>query len=157
MNAVVYLLCGPARSGKTVRMRERYRAAVRQAIGAALWIGPTNRYIEAIREYLLDGTDSLFAPQLFTFQDFAEEIIRANDPNARPLSNVQRRLLADDIVSQLHSEGELSHFQRIIDTRGFGEGVFAFLGELKRNEIHPEQLARAVEKYAGARASSSEA
>jgi ATP-dependent helicase/DNAse subunit B len=156
MSAIVHILCGPAGCGKTQRLRERYRASVRDAIGAALWIGPTIRYVEAVRPSLFDGLDSWLAPHLFTFQDWVEEIIRVNDPTAKPLSNVQRRLLADDVVSQLRAEGELSHFHRIIDTRGFGEGVFAFLAELKRNEIRPEQLAKAVAQYTGGKPSGSD-
>ena len=32
---------------------------------------------------------------MFTFQDFAEEVIRVNDPTARPLANLQRRRRRD--------------------------------------------------------------
>jgi ATP-dependent helicase/nuclease subunit B len=105
--------------------------------------------VEAISRDLCGSQPAALAPRLFTFQDFAEEIIRVNDPAARPLSNIQRRLLADDIVEKLHAEGELSHFQRIIDTRGFAEGVFAFLAELKRNEIWPDELGRAIKRLSG--------
>ena len=85
-------------------------------------------------------TGYLLAPRLFTFQDFAEEIVRANDPAARPLSDVQRRLLAEDIVADLHREKALSHFERVADTRGFTLGVFDLLAELKRAEVWPEHL-----------------
>lgn len=142
MSATVHILCGPAGSGKTARLLERYRAAA-TGLGAALWLGPTHRAVEAVRESLLGGP-ALLAPRLFTFQDFAEEVIRANDPAARPLSDVQRRLLADDLVADLHRRGELSHFERVVDTRGFTEGVFALLAELKRAEVWPAQLARAA-------------
>jgi hypothetical protein len=47
MTAVVHIVCGPAGAGKTRRLREHYRGAVREAIGAALWLGPTARYVEA--------------------------------------------------------------------------------------------------------------
>src|SRR5262249_33994714 len=144
MGALVHVLCGPAGAGKTRRLAEQYRSAVRSEVGTALWIGPNPRHVEALRRHLLGDLPACWAPNLFTFQDVAEEIIRLNDPAARPLANVQRRLLADDLVSQLHAEGELSHFQRIIDTRGFAEGVFAFLADLKRNGIRPDQLAQVV-------------
>src|SRR6516165_7480684 len=106
MTAVVRILCGPAGSGKTNRLRQRYREAVRKRVGTALWIGQTGRQIDALRPHLLGDLDGCFAPGLFTFQDFAEEIIRVNDPAARPLSNVQRRLLADDLVTWLHARGD---------------------------------------------------
>jgi ATP-dependent helicase/DNAse subunit B len=121
----------------------RYREVACAGPGAALWLGPTHRSVEALRERLLDEGTCL-APNLFTFQDFVEEVIRVNDPTARPLSNVQCRLLADNLVSELHARNELTHFDRVIETRGFAEGVFALLAELKRNEIWPAQLARAA-------------
>jgi superfamily I DNA/RNA helicase/RecB family exonuclease len=126
----------------SARLLERYRAAASQP-GAALWLGPTRRAVETVRESLLDGP-CLLASHLFTFQDFAEQIVRANDPAARPLSDVQRRLLADGIIVDLQRRKELSHFDRVADTRGFTEGVFALLAELKRAEVWPEQLAECV-------------
>src|SRR5438132_9455231 len=98
MSATVHIHCGPPGSG-TTRLLERYRAAAANR-GAALWLGPTRRAVEAGRESLLDGP-CLIGPRLFTLQDFAEEVIRVNDAVARPLSDVQRRLLADDLVADL--------------------------------------------------------
>src|SRR3954449_6345958 len=99
MAAAVHVLCGPAASGKTQRLLRRYRAAARQDPGSALWLAPTRRAAEALRPLLAEGGPALLAPGLFTLQDFAEELIRANDPAARPLSHPQRRLLADDLVA----------------------------------------------------------
>jgi ATP-dependent helicase/DNAse subunit B len=120
------------------------------SLGAALWLGPTRRSIDAVRPWLLSGMAGCLAPNLFTFQDFAEEIIRVNDPQARPLSNVQRRLLADTLVADLHNRGQLSHFQGVIDTRGFAETVFELLAELKQNEIWAEDFAEVVGQMASA-------
>src|SRR5262245_5960912 len=150
MTAAVRILCGPAGSGKTQRLLERYRAATRRGLCAALWLGPTHRHVEALRPRLFDGHACL-APHLFTFQDFAEEIIRVNDPAARPLSHVQRRLLADDLVADLHREGKLSHFHSVAETRGFAESVFALLAELKQNEIWPDKFAEVIAERAAAR------
>jgi ATP-dependent helicase/DNAse subunit B len=144
MPAVVHVLCGPAASGKSQRLLERYRAAARSVPGSALWLGPTRRAVEAVRQRLAEGRSGLLASNLFTLQDFAEEIIRGNDPTARPLSHLQRRLLADDIVAELHAQKLLPHFQGVVDTRGFGASVFALLAELKQNEIWAEQFAEAV-------------
>ncbi len=143
MPAAVHVVCGPAASGKTQRLLERYRCTARAGLGAALWLAPTRRSLEGVRRRLLDGGGCL-APNLFTFQDFAEELIRCNDPLARPLSQLQRRLLADDVVADLHAEGKLPHFRGVVDTRGFGGAVFAQFAELKQNEIWAEHLAEAV-------------
>jgi len=144
MPARVRILCGPAGSGKTSRLLERYASAVRSHPGGALWLGPSQRSVEALRPRLMSGLGGCLAPGLFTFQDFVEEVIRVNDPSARPLSNLQRRLLANELVAQLHTRGALSHFRRVVDTRGFTETVFDFFAELKRNEIWPEQFAAVV-------------
>jgi ATP-dependent helicase/nuclease subunit B len=139
MPAAVRIVCGPAGSGKTTLLLEQYRAAHRAGIGTALWLVPTYRHAEALRSLL--PAAAVLAPNLWTFQDFADAVVRANDPAAQPLSNVQRRLLADELVAALHGGGELSHFARVIETRGFADGVFALLAELKRHEILPQQFA----------------
>jgi ATP-dependent helicase/DNAse subunit B len=144
MPARVRILCGPAGSGKTRRLLPRYREVAGAAFGAALWLAPTRRSVEAIRPQLLAGRSACLAPNLITFQDFAEEIIRVNDPAARPLSHVQRRLLAEEIVAELHGRGQLSHFRGVVETRGFAETVFELLAELKQNEIWPERFAEVV-------------
>jgi ATP-dependent helicase/DNAse subunit B len=150
MAATVHVLCGPAGSGKTEALLARFRARCRLAPGTALWLGPTRRAVDALRERLLGGPGVCLTVHLLTFQDFAEALIRANDPAARPLSDAQRRLLTDEIVADLHSHGELSHFARVAETRGFAEGVFALLTELKRNAIRPADFARAAYRRAEA-------
>jgi ATP-dependent helicase/nuclease subunit B len=140
----VHIICGPAGSGKTDRLLQRYRQVARAQLGAALWLAPTIRAAEALRVRLLESAPALLMPRLMTFQDFVEEIIRCNDPAARPLTHVQRRLLADDLVAELFRQGQLSHFQGVIDTRGFAEAVFALLAELKQQETWAEQFASAV-------------
>src|SRR5262249_27399063 len=110
-----------------------------------------HRHVEALRPRLLQGLACCLAPHLFTFQDFAEEIIRVNDPAARPLSHLQRRLLAADLIAELHARGRLSHFHGVIETRGFAESVFALLGELKQNEIWPEKFAEVIAERAARR------
>jgi ATP-dependent helicase/DNAse subunit B len=151
MPAAVYILTGPAGSGTTLRLLPRYRALGGSAVGAALWLGPTRRAIEALRERLVGEPLCCLSPQLLTFQDLADEVVRVNDPAARPLSITQRRLLLDAIVADLHARGELRHFGRVADTRGFAEGIGALLGELKRHEVWPADLARAAYRrgYAG--------
>src|SRR5262249_9170577 len=71
-----------------------------------------------------------------------------NDPTARPLSHVQRRLLADELVADLHARGELSHFHGVAETRGFAETIFSLLAELKQNEIWAEDFTAAVTQLA---------
>ena len=145
MPAAVHVLCGPALPDKTQRLIKRFQSVARKE---ALWVGPNYRAIEAIRPCLEGGTGVCPGQRLSTFQDFADEIVRSNDPRAQPLSHVQQRLLADDIVADLHHRGRLGHFRGVIETRGFAETVFAFLAELKQREIWPERFAEAVQRAA---------
>ncbi len=138
MTAAVHLILGPAGSGKTARLVERCREAVRS--GPALWLGPTRRHVDAVRVRLFPKE----APYLLTFQEFADEVVRVNDPQARPLAGVQARLLADAIVAELNTGGEVSHFRRAAETRGFGASLFALLGELRRIGVTPGELTRAA-------------
>ena len=146
MMPVVHLLCGPEGSGKTRRLADRF-LEVSGAIGAALWIVPSQRHVETVRNRLLSRQKSLLGLHLLTFQEFAEEVIRANDPAARPLSDVQRRLVLDDWIAELHSRGELGHFDAVIDSRGFREGIADLVAELKRREIWPAGFARAAYRH----------
>ena len=144
MSARVHIVRGPASSGRQSRLLERCQAVAAEDFGAALWLGPNRRNVSAARKRVAFGGPACSGLRLMTLQDFAEEIIRVNDPAARPLSEVQHRLLADAIVAELDVRKELSHFQAVLDTRGFAEGVFALLAELKRSEIWPAHFVRAA-------------
>ncbi len=153
MTAAVHILCGPSGSGKTRRLRERFRECCGQGTGA-LWLAPTRRAADALRAELLDDSPACLGAALLTFQDFADEVVRVNDPAARPFTDSLRRQLVEDVVAELQRRGELSHFERVHDTRGFGEGVSALLAELKRAGVRPAEFARAAYRrgYDGARA-----
>jgi ATP-dependent helicase/DNAse subunit B len=139
MAGAVHIVCGPAGSGKTRRLLERFRQVAGSG-GAALWLCPTRRAAEALARGLTDFP----ATSLRMFQDFADEVVRHNDPGARPFSAVQRRLLIESLLADLHARGRLSHFKGVIDTRGFIATASDLIAELKRNEIWPEQFAEAV-------------
>jgi ATP-dependent helicase/DNAse subunit B len=144
MPTTVRIVCGPAGSGRTRRLLGRYRQVAGAAPGAALWLAPARRQVDALRPRLLNGVTGILAPNLFTFQQFVEEIIRVNDPAARPLSQVQRRLLIEEVVADLHASGQLSHFIAVVDTRGFAETVFDLIAGLKQNEIWAVKFEEAV-------------
>ncbi len=144
MTATVHVLCGPAGAGKTRRLAERFREAARAGVGAALWLGPTHRHVEALREGFAAAPPAWLGLHLFTFQDFADEVVRVNDPAARPLPEAQRRVLIEAIVAELHAGREVVHFGAVAETRGFGEGMVVLLAELKRSGVRPADLARAA-------------
>jgi ATP-dependent helicase/nuclease subunit B len=144
MVATVRLLCGPSGSGKTRQLLERACQHANAAIGSVLWLAPTRRAVDALQRRLTEECSAGFWPVVRTFQSLADEIVHFHDPTAHPLSSAQRRLLAEEIVTDLHARGELPHFSAVVETRGFGEGVFALLAELKRNEIRPVDFIRAA-------------
>src|SRR5262245_19465986 len=142
MTATVHLVQERAGSGKTHRLLERCREVARHSAGRVLWLGPTRRHLDAFRLRVLREANLSLPGRLLTFQDFADEVVRFNDPDARPLATVQARLLVDAILTELHSAGRISHFGRVAETRGFGTSLFALLAELRRQDITPDRLAR---------------
>lgn len=122
-------------------MIECFHARLADGPGSVLWLGPTVRAVEAMRGRLLDETAGPGFPPLHTFQEVLEKIVRANDPAARPLTAVQRRLLAEDLVAELTDGGDLPHFTGVADTRGFTDGVLGLLTDLQRNAIPPDAFA----------------
>ncbi len=146
MSAGVRLLCGPAGSGKTERLLDLFRQRTRSLPGSALWLGPTHRAVEAIRSRLLLNGSSLVGPRLHAFAEFFDEVIRCNDPTVRPLSGVQQRLLLEEVIGRLADRDRLSYFRSVLETRGFTEELLGLLGELKRQQVSPADLARALRR-----------
>src|SRR5947209_1501346 len=114
MTATLHVLCGPAGSGKTERLLGRCREAAARGPGSVLCLAPTLRRAEQVRGLLAGVAPGAGCLSLFvlTFQDFADELVAANDPDARPLSRVQRRLLLDEVLDELHGQGRLPYFAR---------------------------------------------
>src|SRR5438045_3506877 len=146
MVATVHILASPAGSGKTGQLLARCREASARGPASVLWLAPTLRRAEQVRSLLTDEKAGCLSPFVLTFQDFADDLVAANDAAARPLSRVQRRLLLDEVIAELHDLGRLSYFARVVDTRGFAEGVFALIEELQRQEIGPAQFARVASR-----------
>ena len=145
MPARITILCGPARSGKTGQLLGRFREALRQRPpGAALWLAPTWRAAQEVRERLLDGTlAGCFAPSVMTFGNFAEQVLRTAGVPIRPVTGLMKRELVRQIIGRQLSEGRLRHFRPIAKTTGLVDLVCEFISELKRLEIWPEEFRQA--------------
>lgn len=146
MSAAVRVICGPAGSGKTARMRGLCLDRARLDPGAALWLGPTHRAVEEVREEAIREAGSLVGLRMAAFSDFLDEIVRHNDPQARLLSEVQRRLLAEDLLADLQARGRVPHFERVLEMRGFSDGLLGLLEELRRARIPPGAFAESAEQ-----------
>ncbi|MGF1582979.1 MAG: PD-(D/E)XK nuclease family protein [Gemmataceae bacterium] len=147
--ARVTFLCGPLGDPVLHPLLQRWRELIHsRTFGSTLWLCPNYRTVEELLPRLLGDSQGCLAPRVLTIHDFADEIVRNGDLMARPISHLQRRLMAEALVIQLHQKGHLSHFQGVVDTRGFTETVYALFGELKRSEIRPEQLLTAASEKA---------
>ena len=142
----VTIVTGSAGAGKTERLLDDYRAALDRAQkerrpGTTLWLVPNQRIQKAITGHVVakcGGT--CFAPNVLTFDRFAEKILEAAGRPASPISPVMKRLLLRRIAGSLLKEGELQHFRSIAETTGFLDVVSSFISELKREEIWPDQF-----------------
>jgi ATP-dependent helicase/nuclease subunit B len=122
-------------------MLERFREQFAVAPESVLWLAPTGRAAKTLRGRLLDEASGL---RSLTFHDMLQQIVQANDPAARLLSGVQRRLLTEDLVAGLSAAGRLAHFAGVADTRGFADSVLGLLADLQRNAVPVESLAAAT-------------
>src|SRR5689334_634184 len=107
MWSTVFLVTGPAASGKTAVQLARYRAVAASGVGAAVWLAPTERARVALRHQLVSAGEAVLAPNLFTFPEFAREIVRAAEPAARPLQEIHQRLLLDDVLAKAVRAGDV--------------------------------------------------
>jgi ATP-dependent helicase/DNAse subunit B len=142
MTASVTIVCGPAGSGKTTVLLERFHALAATGPGRALWITPSHRAAAALRPRLLGKTGGLCGAFVLTFDDFDDAVVRAGDPAGRTLSPVQRRLLLDDVILSLEERKELPHFDPVLETRGFTEGLVHLLAELMHGGVSSAEFAR---------------
>ena len=157
MASQLTLLVGRAGSGKTERLLGEYRLALRVArerrcIGRVLWLVPTWRAQQAVVERLLStGEPVQLAPQVLTFDTFAEKILAAAGRPASPISSVMKRLLLRRIVAELHATKSLDSFASVVHSSGFLDVVSSFISELKQEEIWPEDFLAACAKRPGSR------
>ncbi len=141
----ILVLAGPAGSGKTSRLLQRYRRALAdQPPGGALWLSPTHRSSLAARRRILSGELSgCWQPQCLTFGQVARRIVETAPVRMRPVSLSQQRLILKQLIETERSQKRLRHFWPIAQTPGFLELVVRFIRELKRLEVWPEELTSA--------------
>lgn len=144
MSGAVHILVGPAGSGKTHRLLARLRAVPASAgPGAALWLGPTRRNLAGVQDRLA-GQGALAGVSFRTLDDFAGDIIRRLDPRARPFPGVPRRLLIESLLARLHRDKELTHFDKVAESRGLLHGMMDLLAELERRGVDPDAFTAAA-------------
>ena len=146
----IELITGPAGSGKTARCLAAYRDALRQSLGtgrpaAVLWIAPTELSRRAVLAALCD--DSLpvaFAPNVETFASLSKRVLESSP--VRGLDPAVKRRVLRKLIDERHRAGRLGGFAAIARTSGFLDLVDAFISELKRAEIWPDEFAAVCRK-----------
>jgi ATP-dependent helicase/DNAse subunit B len=130
MPAAVHLVLGPPGADRTARLAAAFREAAAAGFGSALFLTPTRRHAEQVRERLTT-VPGVLAPHVLDVQAFADELVRVNDPAIRPLPDLDRRLLLDAVLAELKEAGELPYFAAVADTRGFADAAAGYVVELK--------------------------
>ena len=143
---------GIAGSGKTDALLETYRDALRQAQtrqqpGTTLWLTPTVRTQAEIRNRLLTHLSGLMLrPNVFTFDQFAEEVLKFAPEPVAPCTQAMQRILLRRVIGELTADKKIHHFRKIGETAGFLDLVLSLIAELKRSEKWPEDFTAACAK-----------
>jgi ATP-dependent helicase/nuclease subunit B len=146
MSGHLEVVCGIAGTGKTARLLELFRREQARLLeactpGEAVWITPTNRSRREIARRLLDPSlRACLAPNVLTFDTFAERLLRTSGSQIVALSLVARRMIARAVIDDAQATGSLSYFTPIAHTSGFLDLFLDFVSELKRDETWPEQF-----------------
>jgi ATP-dependent helicase/DNAse subunit B len=93
---------------------------------------------------LLREAGSLIGVQMAAFPDFLDMIVEHNDPQAGSLTDLQRRLLVDDLIADQQARGGAHASASLLETRGFGDGLSHLFEELRRAGISPDAFTAAI-------------
>ena len=151
------ILTGPACSGKTSALLHWYRAAIVKAQGErrpgrTLWLSPTHRVCQQVTQQLWANSASvILAPQVMTFDGFADRILQFSETVTRPLPPVMQRVLVRHLIDNHVATGRLKYFGGIAQTSGFLDVVLGLIAELKREEAWPEHFQAACAQRGASR------
>jgi ATP-dependent helicase/nuclease subunit B len=149
MSGRLEVVGGSAGSGKTAGLLELFRSEQSRLLqacspGGAVWISPTNRSRREIARHLLNASlRACLAPNVLTFDSFAERLLHTSGSQIVPLSPVARRMIARTVIDSARSAGALAYFAPIAHTSGFLDLFLGFVSELKRDETWPDQFEQA--------------
>ena len=152
----VTIISGSSGAGKTGKLLDIYRVALERARsqqrpGTTLWLTPNRRIQRAISQQVAARSPAgCFAPNILTFDLFAQKILDAAGRSASLISPVMKRLLLRRIAGTLQEQGELRYFKPIAGTAGFLDVISSFISELKREEIWPETFVEVCQQRTSA-------
>lgn len=147
--AQVTLLYGPAGTGKTQAVLQRYRRKV-EADGTSrvLLLLPHPRALERARRILLaEGCPvGLFNPLIMTFPELASRLLDENGETATETAPVLQRLLLREAVTRVRTQMGLTHLEQVADFDGLVDALAEFIDELKRGAIDAESFAQGLKE-----------
>lgn len=133
----------------TKRLMQEYVAELaaarqQQQCEMVLWLTPSSHAQRVLTRQLVQRLGHCcWSPRIDTFDSFAEWLLRRAGHSFTPISSTVRRLLLRRLIRELRESGELNYFANVAETPGFLNAVEAFIVELKRNEIWPENYLQA--------------
>ena len=143
----VTVIAGPARSGKTAYLLEKFhRQLTETPEPTALWLAPSPQAAADIRLRLLcDRPDRpVMRPNVVTFDDLAQTTV-ARSRDAAPMSEFRRRQVLRRIIKEAAEQDDLQYLGPIADQPGLLDLVAGFIDELKRLEVRSAQFAVALQ------------
>lgn len=141
---VVFL--GPARSGKTHELLREYGRVLGGRTGRIdepIWLAPTPRSAQHIRQQLINGgLAACLHPGVTTFDDLASRILASATPGTRRLTAAMQRELVGRIVRSHMKEGRLEFFAEAARSSGFVDMLVEHIHELTRHGVLPQVFAK---------------
>lgn len=138
---------GRARSGVTSRIISEVKTLLPELPPASvLWIAPSYRAAQAVREQLVDsGVGATLAFWIGTFDQLACRILAASGEAFVPLSRPLQWELLRLMVQEAATEGLLRFWAPIAHTRGLIDRVYHWVARCERAKVTPETIRQKTE------------
>jgi len=146
MPSPVELILGPARSGKGGRVLDAYREALaRHGPGRCLMLVPTAPRRRATESRLLASSPAgvLVGPNVLVLAELGERLLESAGRTVRLIGPLARRHLIRWCLAHL-SERDAAVLGKVRDTPGLVEALDRLFDELKRAQVEPDALGRAL-------------
>lgn len=138
--AAVRILCGPDGHVLTTALLAHILPLCRRDPGSVLWIAPTRHAAAALCHRMLDRVGTVVGVRITTFPQLVDAILEEEPAPVPTVPAGQRRLIVEEVVSDLLARGELLHFQRVAETGGFADRLLGLIDELEQAGVAPDAV-----------------
>lgn len=141
---MLYLITGPAGSGKTEFLYSELEQAYRAGI-PCVWIAPEQQSVQAEREILARlGDGCNLSVEILNFERLPERIARDHGDLAVTYPD-RGALCALLSVLAAENKGKLREYASCAEDGDFIDGLFGLFGRLRSERVRPEDLQKAAE------------